>query len=177
MSKLDWLDLLMALALFVVGVVVGGSVVAHFKNGTIRDMKLDYTTKIAAINQAALAANDRADGIQRTINSAILDGVAEHTTKDENAKAQDARVISDLRNSVARLRVKTSNPVCRIEVPGTATSANASNGEVETTLAPAVAARLAGRYADFNTVVRQLDLCQAVVAADRIQVATDPPAR
>lgn len=166
-----------AAAAFALGAAAGGSSVAYVKNGTIRDMKLDYMTKINAVNQAALAANDRADGIQRTINSAILDGVAEFTKKDENEKAQDARTIDDLRSDNARLRVKTNNPVCSVTLPGTATGAGATAGEMETTLAPAVAARLAGRYADYNTVVRQLDLCQAVVVADRIQVVADPPAR
>lgn len=177
MNRVDWLAIIAAVVLFVVGVAIGGAAAVYIKNGTIRDMRLDYATKINAVNQAALAANDRADGIQRTINSAILDGVAEHTTKDENAKAQDARVISDLRNDNARLRVKTNNPVCSVTLPGTAPGTSASAGEMETTLAPAVAARLAGRYADYNTVVRQLDLCQAVVVADRIQVVADPPAR
>lgn len=177
MNRVDWLAIIAVVVLFVVGVAVGGAAAVYVKNGTIRDMKLEYTTKINAVNQAALAANDRADGIQRTINSAILDGVAEHTVKDENAKAQDARVISDLRNDNARLRVKTNNPVCSITLPGTASGTSAGTGEMETTLAPAVAARLAGRYADYNAVVRQLDLCQAVVVADRIQVVADPPAR
>ena len=128
-----------------VSILLGIGVAVYVKNGTIRDMKLEYTTNIAAANKVALNANDRADGIQRTINSAILDGVAEHTAKDENAKAQDARVISDLRGDVARLRVKTNNPVCSVTLPGTATSASASTGEMETTLAPAVAARQIGR--------------------------------
>lgn len=166
-----------AVAVFAFGAAVGSSSVAYVKNGTIRDMKLEYTTNIAAANKAALDASDRAAAIQRTIGAAITEGVAEHTVKDENAKAQDARVISDLRSDVARLRVKTNNPVCSVTLPGTAPSTGASAGEVETTLAPAVAARLAGRYADYNAVVRQLDLCQAVVVVDRIQVVADPPAR
>lgn len=168
---------IIAAVVFALGAATGGSSVAYVKNGTISDMKLKYTTNIAAANKAALDASDRAAAIQRTIGAAITEGVAEHTVKDENAKAQDARVISDLRNDVARLRVKTNNPVCSVTLPGIAPGAGAGTGEVETTLAPAVAARLAGRYADYNAVVRQLDLCQAVVVADRIQVVADPPAR
>jgi len=176
-NRVDWLAIIAVVVLFAVGVAVGGGATAYVKNGTIRDMKLEYTTNIAAANKAALEASDRAAAIQRTIGAAITEGVAEHTVKDENAKAQDARVISDLRNDVARLRVKTNNPVCSVTLPGIAPGAGAGTGEVETTLAPAVAARLAGRYADYNAVVRQLDLCQAVVVADRIQVVADPPAR
>lgn len=168
---------IIAAVVFALGAAVGGGSVAYVKNGTISEMKLDYGTKIAAADRAALQADERAAAIQRTIGAAITEGVAEHTVKDENAKIQDARVISDLRSDNARLRVKTNNPVCSVTLPGIAPGASAGTGEMETTLAPAVAARLAGRYADFNTVVRQLDLCQAVVVADRIQVVADPPAR
>lgn len=176
-GKTDWLAICVVAFLIAVGAVAGGLTVRYFKNAELAEQKTTYTTQIAAANKAALAADERAQGIQRTINSAILSGVAEYTQKDTDEKSQDARTIAALRNDVSRLRVKTNNPVCRNEVRGAATSASAGAGEVETTLAPAVAARLAGRYADFNTVVRQLDLCQAVAAADRIQVAVDPPAR
>jgi hypothetical protein len=159
-----------AAIVFAVGVAVGGGAMHHYKGIELSDQKTTYEGQIAAANKAALAASERANEIQRTIGAAITEGVAEHTAKDENAKAQDARTISDLRNDVARLRVKTNHPVCSGELPGTAPGASAGNGEVETTLAPAVAARLAGRYADFNTVVRQLDLCQNIVLADRLRI-------
>lgn len=159
-----------AAVVFAVGAAVGGGAMHHYKGIELSEQKTTYDRQIAAVNKTALDADERTAAIQRTIGAAITEGVAEHTVKDENEKAQDARTISDLRNSVARLRVKTSNPVCSGELPGTTASASASAGEVETTLAPAVAARLAERYADFNTVVRQLDLCQNTVLADRLRV-------
>lgn len=153
-----------------VSFLLGVGAAVYVKDGTISEMKLGYDTKIAAVNKAALDADERTAAIQRTIGAAITEGVAEHTVKDENAKIQDARVISDLRSDNARLRVKTNNPVCSVQLPGIAPGASTGTGEMETTLAPAVAARLAERYADFNTVVRQLDLCQNTVLADRLRV-------
>lgn len=164
------LNSITAAVMFALGLAAGAAGVDYIKDGELLKQKTTYEGQIAAANKAALVASERANAIQRTIGAAITEGVAEHTVKDENEKAQDARTISDLRNSVARLRVKTSNPVCSGELPGTTASASASAGEVETTIAPAVAARLAERYADFNTVVRQLDLCQNTVLADRLRV-------
>lgn len=171
------LNSITAAVMFALGLAAGAAGVDYIKDGELLEQKTAYEGQIAAANKAALVASERAAAIQRTIGAAITEGVAEHTVKDENAKAQDARTISDLRNDVARLRVKTNHPVCSGELPGAAPGAGASTGEMETTLAPAVAARLAGRYADFNTVVRQLDLCQNILAADRIQVVADPPTR
>lgn len=176
-GKTDWLAICVVAFLIAVGAVAGGLTVRYFKNAELAEQKTTYTTQIAAANKAALAADERAQGIQRTINSAILSGVAEYTQKDTDEKSQDARTIAALRNDVSRLRVKTNNPVCSVQVSGTSPGAGTGTGEVETTLAPAVAARLAGRYADFNSVTRQLELCQAVIVADRIQVVADPPAR
>lgn len=167
--KSDWLEAAAVIGLFVFGAAVGAGTMGHFKNVELLEQKTTYDGQIAAANKAALLADERAQGIQRTINSAILSGVAEYIQKDSDEKSQDARTIAALRNDVSRLRVKTNNPVCSNQLPDTTASAGGSDGQAGATLAPAVAARLAERYADYNAVVRQLDLCQAVVTADRLQ--------
>lgn len=168
--KSDWLEIVAVIGLFVFGAAVGAGTMGHFKNAELLEQKTTYDDQIAAANKAALDADERAQGIQRTINTAILSGVAEYTQKEYDEKSQAAVVIAALRNDVTRLRVKTNNPVCGNQLPSASASASGSDGQADTTLAPAVAARLAERYADYNAVVRQLDLCQAVVVADRLQL-------
>lgn len=135
-------------------------------NTRIANLKLAHTEVLNKALDEKAKEEARARKAEQLVAIGIDAAATDFERKRQNEKAADARTIADLRNDVNRLRVSTRNAP-RIIVPGAPTSPGRCDGEGEQTLAPAVAARLAERYADFNAVVDQLELCQATLVLDR----------
>lgn len=136
------------------------------KDGEIAEMQVAWNKLIIAADKARAEAEKRAglaESNERAYYAAALATYKETVTHD---KAISDRTIADLRAGNDRLRVSTSKSAARsCPVPGAAAGAERSDGPSEETLAPAVAARLAERYAAYNALVDQLTLCQETVRA------------
>jgi len=160
---------LMAILLLVIAAVIGG-VFVHSHMVDEMDRQAAQFEKILQVSKDAKAAAElRATNIEKAQKGVIADAVADYKEKRDVDKAHDAAVIADLRNDVVRLRVRTNRPACGGEVPGAAAGGPGTAGAGDETLAGPVAARLAGRYADYNRLVDKLTACQAVIKADRLQ--------
>jgi len=164
-----------AVAALVVGLFTGYAAEHKIKTGEIAQLKLDHEVIMKASVAALSTANDRAQA-QEDIQALKFASLStDYEAKRQNEKALDTSTITALRNDVVRLRVATNNrPASGGQLPGTATCACTGDGQAEQTLAPAVAARLAGRYADYNEIVDQLGFCQEVLLSERKNLATQP---
>lgn len=133
-------------------------------------MRTAYNTALGKSEAAKLAAEARATEIEAASNGAVMSAVTSYEESRKNEKALDDRRIADLSGRVASLLVSTSHrPASGGALPAAGACAASGDGQATETLAPAVAARLARRYADYNELVDQLGLCQTVVAIDRQQ--------
>ena len=180
MIDLDIDDLVLGKYKAAMFIIIGLAIVAaifgvgYATASTIKDLEIarlekghhEYQNKL---KDEAIMANM----IARSAESRAADSIAKsaeiYEQRRQDEKATSDRILNDYRNDVIRLRVllKKSPTATGAVVPNTATSASTSDGEAEQTLDGAVAARLAQRYFDYNEVVDQLELCQAVVRADR----------
>lgn len=152
-------------------VMVGRMIGLDESRDVLEHQRGQYATKLAEAELARDAANAHADRTTRNWSAHVDAIIALHEKESKHDKELAARVITDLRNDVVRLRVRT-NPAPaagRGQLPGPASSACECDGTTEQTLAGAVAARLAGRYADYNAAVEQLTACQGILAAERTQ--------
>jgi hypothetical protein len=140
-------------------------------NGYIKD------AEIAKLNEAhtevlrvATAARLTAEMKSRDDESKAVVAIAAASDQFEevrqNEKAITDRRINDLLVDNSRLYVST-RAANRRSVPGAPATTVASDGEADQTLAPAVAGRLASRYAAYNEVVDQLTLCQDTITTYR----------
>lgn len=138
-------------------------------NAEIAKIKASYNASYNAAVNAKDAANKRANDLEtkmaENVTQAVTTFIRSHNEQDDKNKA----VIADLRNGAQRLRVSTNHsPACSSPLPGPAAGATRGPDPAPETLAGPVAARLAGRYADYNSIVDELTLCQAVIRADRL---------
>lgn len=147
---------------------VGFGLERVLKNGEIDSLNLSFEKKVNEANQKTLVANKRADDAEAAQRATLAAKATEYEVTRQKEKAQDEKTIADLRGAVVRLRVSTTPVVVSGQVSGSATCACGSNGQAQQTLSPAVAARLAGRYADYNGLVDELNLCQDTLISDRM---------
>lgn len=168
MSKLaPWAQVAAVVVLFGAGVATGYWFERVIKDGVIADLQLAHQKVYNKALEQKLTADARVRAVEAEKARAISQLEAAYTAAMENEKITNARTVDDLRAGLARLRVSTVAAASACELSGPGAGAGSGHGPAEQTLAPAVAARLAGRYADYNAVVGQLALCQGVVAADR----------
>lgn len=109
---------------------------------------------------AARAAENKAAHEQAAL-------VASYEEKLQHEKSTADRRIADLAAGAERLRVAVETDPGRCELPATATGASGGDAPATATISRSSAARLARRYADYNEIVAQLTLCQAIIVADR----------
>jgi hypothetical protein len=158
----------------VVGLIGGFAAERTIKNGDIATIKLNYGTALKMSADALGKANKDATDHEKADTKTFADLATKYEETRQNEKARDSIVIADLRSDVKRLRVSTNRPASGGHLPGAPASASGSNDQADETLAPAVAARLAERYADYNEIVGQLWLCQDTLRAERKNLATTP---
>ena len=159
---------LLTILLLLMAAVIGG-VIVHARMSKEMDRQVALFNKLTEkSNDAKAAAELRATNTEQSQAGAIADALATYKEKRDADKARDTAVITDLRNSVTRLRVRTNRAACGGEVPGAAAGGPGTAATGDETLAGPVAARLAERYADYNRLVDKLTACQAVVKADRL---------
>lgn len=151
-----------ALALIGFGYVMGGTD-ARIERDEARGQ---YASALATATIARDAANARAANIEKHWSASVTAVGTAYEEIIKNEKATTDRTITDLRNDVVRLRVRTQ-PARGGDLPGPAAAASERDAATDQTLAPAVAARLAERYAEHNEVVEQLTACQAILQIER----------
>lgn len=137
-------------------------------------LRAEYQGAIDKANTASVAAEGRAALAESNERKYFATALAEYKESQAHEKATTTRTIADLRTGAERLRVKLATAPRSCPLPDAAAGTAGSDEASEETLAPAVAARLAGRYADYNALVDQLTLCQAVVTARQTSA---PPAQ
>lgn len=148
----------------------GGFMLEHMlKNGEIAAIELAQQTALNKAQAALIAANAANTALERAASTATAAAAEAYEKGEQNAKATNEPLIADLRAGNRRLLVSLAAIAANGQpVPGTATTASGSDGASQGTLSGPVAARLAGRYADYNENVRRLTLCQATVNAYRL---------
>jgi hypothetical protein len=162
-----WLYALIGAALIAVGSGAGFALERSLKNGEIAEIQLAHEKQVTAALTAQRTAERHAVDVERLAADTLSSLETKYTQDRENEKANSDHVVADLRNSVVRLRVATSGHASCGAMPSAATSPSTGDGQAAETLAGSVAARLAGRYADYNALVDQLNLCQGIISADR----------
>lgn len=151
------------LALIGFGYVMGG-IDARIERDEARN---NYSAALAAATAARDAADARSRGIEKSWSASVKAVGDTYEGIIANEKALADRTIHNLRTDNVRLRVLTAAAAGRRELPGPAACAAVDHGQAEQTLAGSVAARLAGRYADYNAAVDQLSACQAILETER----------
>lgn len=146
--------------------IAGYQAATYVKDGEITRMNLAAQRVLTQAETKAREATEKARSLESNASTA-LNTATQQYEKAQNEKAVSDRHIADLRNDVARLRVSTRPSTPRPAVSGTTACAASGNDETEQTLAGPVAARLAQRYSDYNSLIDQLELCQATVIIDR----------
>ncbi len=158
--------LIVLAGVIVVIFVSGFKTASYVKNNEIAEIRHEQEVALGKAKTAALTASETARSIEHNMSAELI--VAQQRYEEaQNEKAVSDRNIADLRNDVTRLRVSTRASPARPSVPGVAACPAGSDDQAEQTLTGPVAARLAGRYADYNALIDQLELCQATVRADR----------
>lgn len=154
---------IVAIVAMVVGAAVFGWTIQGWRMGDeLTKVKASYQSAVDNANTARVAAEGRASLAESTERANFGRALSAYKESQAHEKAISDRTIADLRTGLNRLRVSTTNSrSCGL--PAAAGAATGSDGPGEETLAPAVAARLAGRYADYNALVDRLTLCQAVI--------------
>lgn len=165
---------MVVIAAIIVGAAVMGWTVQGWRMGDeLTKVKSSYKSALENANTARVAAEGRAALAESTERANFDKALSAYKESQAHEKATTDRTIADLRTGINRLRVSTTNSRSR-PVSGSTAAAAGSDGPSEETLAPAVAARLAGRYADYNALVDRLTLCQAVIQGRQ---STAPPAQ
>lgn len=141
-------------------------------NGYIKDAEIDalnagHAKVVATANSARLAAEVRARETERGATLAISTAAETFEKVRQDEKTTSDRRIADLLSDNSRLYVSTRTAYRR-SVPGAPATACTGDGQTEQALAPAVAGRLAGRYAAYNEIVDQLTLCQSTIQTYRM---------
>lgn len=157
------IGIILVLALVGFGYVMGGTD-ARIERDEARGQ---YASALATATMDRDAANARANNIEKRWSSDIKEVGTTYEGIVKNEKAAADRTIADLRNDVVRLRVRTATLASGGALRGAAEGGAVDPGQAEQTLDGSVAARLAGRYADYNALVDQLNACQAVILIER----------
>lgn len=149
--------------------LLGFQTASYIKNNEITKLKNDHLAALSAAQEIALTTEQKYRSLESRTTTALGAIADNYEQARQNEKVISDAVISNLRDDVVRLRVSTKSTPAPTgpRVPGTPASAGSCNGPTEQTLTGSVAARLAGRYADYNGLVDQLKACQAVITADR----------
>lgn len=146
----------------------GGFALEHvLKNGEIAKINLANEQALNKSKDALAAANDANTALSRAATTANAAAAEAYEKGEHDANAKTDPLIADLRAGNRRLHVLVDRAASSGSVPGAGAAASGGDGTGQGTLARPVAARLAGRYADYNGLVRRLNLCQAVVRGDR----------
>lgn len=156
-------------ALLFAGMLFGWYANGVVKNGEIAAIELAQQKALETANAAKTAAEEHATELEHSQATALSIATTTFEEKHEADKTAADHRIADLNARVTSLLVSThraANPGSGA-LPGPATAASGSDGEATETLSAAVAGRLARRYADYNEIVDQLELCQATVLIDR----------
>jgi len=153
-------------ALMVLSLWIGVCVQGWHKDSQIATMKAGWEQTVKSAGEARDAAEKRAGQAEAKERQRYADALEKYKESVDHEKAISDRTIADLRAGNDRLRVSTARAAPgSCAVSGTPAGAAGSNEASEETLAPAVAARLAERYAAYNALVDQLTLCQETVRA------------
>lgn len=155
--------LIAVLAAGAIGFGSGFGLERMLKNGEIAAIQLKQAKAVQAAVDAKDAAEARAIAAERDGADRLALQALDYERKIQDEKAASNRVVADLRSGATRLRVSATCPASGSGVPAAAAAASGSDGAAQATLDPAVAARLAGRYADYNALVRQLELAQQTI--------------
>lgn len=162
---------LAAVLMIVVGAWGGFELEGHFAAERIDAIATSYKKSYDAAVDAKVAAEKRASDTEANQRVALATAATHYEEVRQNEKAASDRTIADLRSGLERLRVRTVTTTSGGQVPGAANGAGTGAGASTETLDPAVAARLAGRYAEYNALVDRLNLCQDALEADRATTA------
>jgi len=162
-----WIYAAVGAVLLTLGFAGGFTLEHRLSESTIATIKADYATKLAAAEAARDAADLRTASIEQATDAAQQKLIADYEQRIQNEKAISNDTVNGLLNGINSLRVKLAANSSGGKLPNPAASAAGSNGETSATLSRAVAARLALRYAEYNEVVDQLELCQGIIANDR----------
>ena len=160
---MDTSKLIIAVLVFLAGFGLNGVI----KNSEIKSLKNKQLVELNTAQAAKITAEKKTREAEQKVSSSLAKAATAFEEVRENDKANSNRVIADLRSDVTRLRVLVRRSPSNGGVPGTSTSASCGDDKAEQTLSGPVAARLAERYAEYNSLVDQLGLCQATVRADR----------
>lgn len=169
MNPLD--KVIIAVGALLVAFIAGMGIMRAHDDTNIATIKANYNAQVNAAVNAKAAAEQRATNTEHTQAAAITAAVTHNKEVQDAQHEKDQAVIAALRNGSQRLSVRTNRPAASCPLPGVTASAAGPDAAGAETLAEPVAARLAGRYADYNRIVDKLTECQAVIAADRL-----PPA-
>jgi len=165
--------LIMAGAALLLAGLVGAGIAHTIAAAEIAQINERNTTVLNTALAAKLAAETRVHALESEGRAATTAALTEYDETHAHEKASADITIANLRDDVVRLRV-TTNRASGGGVCAAGPTGSTDHGQAEQTLAGSVAARLAGRYADYNEVVGQLTLCQGQLLRDR--KITAPPA-
>jgi hypothetical protein len=162
-------DLVSAILGLLLAAALGAYAMHEYMDNELQQLTRDYNIAYVKANKAKSDAEAHAETVERNQAAAITNAIDNYKANNEIDKARADAVITDLRNDITRLRVRTNHPAaCGGQVPSAAAGTGGPAGTGDETLAGPVAARLAGRYADYNRIVEKLTACQAVIQADRL---------
>lgn len=161
-----------ALAVALAAAAAGGAVVNGWRldakyGGEISDLKLAHETAVAEAEAARNVALERARATEQKAAQDLANLTAKYVEDQQHEKAVTQRRIADLAAGNERLRVAIETNSSNGGVPGPATGVGGGDGQATATVSRSTSARLAQRYADYNEIVDQLTLAQAVIAKDR----------
>lgn len=167
------IDTVVIAILIVVAAAAGWHVQGWRMGDEMATMRLEFGEALSAAESARITAEGRASLAESKEREYFANALAEYKESQAHEQATSQRTIADLRAGIDRLRVRTTPASRSCTLPAAAAGTTGGDDPGEETLAPAVAARLAGRYADYNALVDRLTLCQAVV---RGRQSAAPPA-
>lgn len=162
--------IVIAVAALGTAAALGFGLAATLAEGKADKVAAAYQKEKAELTNLALQAEQRARSLESNQSSAMFTAASTYESVTQNEKDIIARRVADLLSDNQRLRVrlaKATAPTGGAVVPGTAAATSGGDGQTEQALAGPVAARLTQRYADYNEIVGQLELCQTVVRLDR----------
>ncbi len=163
---------LILVILVALGFAFGHHTATTEKNVEIGKIQLAHEKALGKAQAAKSEAEDRVATLEHDHATAL--GIATTTFEESRAhdKAISDRRIADLAARVTSLRVRVAtNASGGSTVSSAFTAPGSSYGQATETLAPAIAGRLARRYAEYNELIDQLELCQATILIDRSPAA------
>jgi hypothetical protein len=135
------------------------------KDTEIAELRGDYAQKLGEAQEAKAVFEARARGAERRAATEIAEAHAKFVEDQQHERAITQRRIAGLAAGNERLRVAIDVVTRDASLSGPAACASGGDGQATATIARPVAARLAGRYADYNELVDQIGLCQKTIEA------------